>query len=74
METEIATFDARQAAPWTLPEYERVRQAAMALVRSHGQIDLPVPGGRPRIATTVDGPLLWALMGALDRTRAWEES
>jgi len=49
--------------PWTVEEYERVRQAAIALSRTHVSVD--------RMGKTLscfDGKAYWALLGALGRT------
>lgn len=60
---EHLTDLARRHKPWTVADYEAVRQAAIAVVRSYRMA--PVPGVD---RATVDGPSVWALIGALDRT------
>lgn len=55
-DAEILFSDERRDAPWTAEQYERVRQAAIAVVRSH------------EIGGKVNGRLVWDLMNALDRT------
>jgi hypothetical protein len=52
----------RRAMPWTVADYERVRRAAIALVRTHTTWDHPA-GPRP----SFDGAAYWKLLGALDR-------
>lgn len=53
-----------RARPWTVIEYERLRIAALAMVRTHTPIDFP--GGR--IRPSFDGEVYWAFLSALDRT------
>lgn len=55
--------DAFRARPWTLDEYETMRQAALAMVRTHLPWDAPT--GETR--ASFDGEAYWALLGALDR-------
>ena len=54
----------RRQRPWTEEEYERVRQAAIALRKTHASWHLPNGDIRP----SFDGSAYWALLGALDRT------
>lgn len=53
----------RRSAPWTTEHYERVRNAAIAMVRTHISWDRPDGSIRP----SVDGASYWELLSALDR-------
>jgi len=62
---ELARELERRRQPWTIEDYERVRQAAIDLSRSHVSVD--------RMGKTLscfDGRAYWALLGALDRTES----
>lgn len=52
---EYTQEQARRNAPWTVTDYETVRQKAIAVGRSY------------RAGGVVDGPVMWQLLGALDR-------
>ena len=62
----LAAHDAHRARPWTKDDLERVRQAARAVVRTHS----PYHTASGELRASVSGPAFWALLGALDRTRA----
>lgn len=61
--------DERRARPWTRTDYERLRQAVLAMSRTHTSIDRP--GGR--ILSAFDGRLYWKVLGALDRTHEHQD-
>ena len=61
-----AAQDAHRTRPWTKDDLERVRQAARAVVRTHS----PYRDAAGNVRASVSGPAFWALLGALDRTRA----
>ena len=60
---EFAVDEARRDAPWTKTDLVKVRDKALALVRTHRSVDLP---GKQTVSA-FDGHALWELMGALDR-------
>ena len=62
----LAAHDAHRSRPWTKDDLERVRQAARALVRTHS----PYRDAAGELRASVSGREFWALLGALDRTRA----
>lgn len=53
----------RKNKPWTKDELERVRLAALAMVRTHRVWEIDKKHMRP----SFDGAAYWALLGALDR-------
>ncbi len=55
----------RRSLPWTVEDYEQLRKAALALVRTHTSWDRPDGTTRP----SFDGAAYWALIGALDRAQ-----
>ncbi len=59
---ELAHEQERRSRPWTVDDYENVREKATAVARSFSMVPLP---GVTR--ATVDGALAWDLLGALDR-------
>lgn len=68
-DAEVSAFDEFQQAPWTAEQYEKVRQAAIALVRTHVPRDL---ANSKKIVATFDGAKLYALLSALDRSEDLE--
>ena len=62
-DTALADELWRRAQPWTEADYERVRDAALALVRTHVAWDRSDGTVRP----SFDGAAYWRLLGALDR-------
>lgn len=63
-DNEILAWDRRRAEPWTEAQLQRVRSAAIELVRSHRSVDAP----DGEILTVVGGPAYWKLMSMLDRS------
>lgn len=61
---QLANESWRKQEPWTEEQYERVRQAALALRTTHASWHLPNGDIRP----SFDGHVYWQLLGALDRT------
>lgn len=59
----IDNADDFAARAWTEKDYERVRQASIALVRSHHSHELQ----NGDILCCVSGRLFWQLLSALDR-------
>jgi hypothetical protein len=60
---EFAHIQELEERKWTDAQHERVREAAIAVVRSHWPYDLP----DGRVLSVVSGPALWALIAAIDR-------
>lgn len=65
---EVAGFDKKRLRPWTDPNLEAVRDAALALTRTHRTHEC---GGE--LLTVVSGPAYWRLLAALDRERPHEK-
>lgn len=60
---ELAEELSRRDRPWTVADYEAVRQAALALIRTHETWHKADGSCRP----SFDGRTYWELLGSLDR-------
>lgn len=66
---ELAEELLHRGRPWTIEDYEAVRQAASELIRTHESWHRADGSIRP----SFDGHLYWKLLGTLDRRAKHEK-